>query len=257
MEPLTAEEILWLWERGQRQHPAERVLTLLSRARADVPLPALSAMTVGESEAALLELRVRTLGRELRTLDTCPACATKVELEVDAQALAAAVAPAVLPEGAPVRTEAGAAPLGIDVEGWHVRFRPATVGDLASLAEEVEPGRARERLLRLCVDEARGPDGATVDPAVLPSVVQDQIAAAMDQADPAARLTTTIECPNCGHSWEGTLEVATLFWQELAMVARRLLGEVHELASRYGWSEGAILRMSATRRHAYMAGGGA
>jgi hypothetical protein len=254
VEPLTAEEILWLWERGQRQHPAERVLTLLSHARADVPFSALSAMTVGESETALLELRVRTLGRELRTLDTCPTCATKVELEVDAQALASAVAPAALPEGDPIRTDAGGAPLDIDIEGWHVRFRPVTIGDLAGLAAEVEPGLARQRLLRLCVDEARGPDGETVDPAVLPSVVQERIAAAMDQADPAARLTTTIECPSCGQIWEGTLEVATLFWQELAMVARRLLGEVHELASRYGWSEDTILRMSATRRHAYMAG---
>ena len=48
------------------------------------------------------------------------------------------------------------------------------------------------------------------------------------------------------------LDVPGLFWIELRSLARRLLSDVHELASRYGWSESEILGLSARRRRAYI-----
>ena len=76
----------------------------------------------------------------------------------------------------------------------------------------------------------------------------------MDAADPLAQLTLPLECPNCRRTWDGELNIASFFWREISVMARRLLGEIHELASRYGWSESHILRLSEVRRYAYLEG---
>ena len=49
-----------------------------------------------------------------------------------------------------------------------------------------------------------------------------------------------------------SLEIAGFFWAELSTQARRLLGEVHTIASAYGWREAEILALSARRRHYYL-----
>jgi hypothetical protein len=41
-------------------------------------------------------------------------------------------------------------------------------------------------------------------------------------------------------------------WTEVRAAARRLLLEVHALASSYGWREADVLEMSPPRRHAYL-----
>jgi hypothetical protein len=46
--------------------------------------------------------------------------------------------------------------------------------------------------------------------------------------------------------------VVAYFWSEINAWAYRLLGEVHSLASAYGWREEDILAMSPWRRHVYL-----
>ena len=43
-----------------------------------------------------------------------------------------------------------------------------------------------------------------------------------------------------------------LLLREVAAAARRLMADIHELASAYGWSEAAIVSMSTARRAAYL-----
>lgn len=45
---------------------------------------------------------------------------------------------------------------------------------------------------------------------------------------------------------------AAYVWAEVENSAARLLRDVHLLAAAYGWTEAAILGMSATRRAAYL-----
>ena len=46
--------------------------------------------------------------------------------------------------------------------------------------------------------------------------------------------------------------MARFLWKEVRNAARRLLGEIHQLASAYGWSERAIAAMGPGRRAAYL-----
>jgi hypothetical protein len=47
-------------------------------------------------------------------------------------------------------------------------------------------------------------------------------------------------------------DMLAYFWSEIQMGARRLLREIHVLASAYGWRESEILTLSAARRRAYL-----
>jgi hypothetical protein len=51
---------------------------------------------------------------------------------------------------------------------------------------------------------------------------------------------------------EESLDPVTFFWSELQATARRILLQVHTLASAYGWSEREILGLSDTRRSLYL-----
>jgi hypothetical protein len=48
------------------------------------------------------------------------------------------------------------------------------------------------------------------------------------------------------------LDIGRFLWTEVRRAATRLLGDVHTLAAAYGWSEQAILDLSAGRRAAYL-----
>lgn len=242
VEPLTAEEMLQLWERGERLGPTDRALMLLARARRSASAADLAGMTIGQSEAALLELRSTTFGGSLIALENCPDCNAFVELTVDPSVLFAMVPP----------PSTGSITLNID--GWQLRFRLPKLTDLLALEREADPARARLLVIGRCMEDAADPEGRSVLVEQIPEALHDPVARAMDEADPLAELTLPIDCPECHRGWEGELNVAAFFWREISAVARRLLGEIHELASRYGWSEGQILGLSAVRRHAYLEG---
>ena len=93
VEPLSAEEVLQLWERAERLGPTDRALVLLARARRGLPDTEIEAMTIGQSEAALLELRDATFGGSLVALENCPDCQAFVELTVEPSVLFAMAAP--------------------------------------------------------------------------------------------------------------------------------------------------------------------
>ena len=48
------------------------------------------------------------------------------------------------------------------------------------------------------------------------------------------------------------LDIGSFVWAEIESRARRVLGEVHALASAYGWSEAETLSLSAVRRASYL-----
>ena len=63
----------------------------------------------------------------------------------------------------------------------------------------------------------------------------------MAELDPLADVRLNLHCPDCAQEWEAGFDIVSFIWAELNAWARRLLGEVHELALTYGWSEAEIL----------------
>jgi hypothetical protein len=245
MRELTGMELLNLWERGQAEPPARRALALLAAACPETPVGELARLEIGRRDRLLLALRERTIGPRLGGVAACPACGGRLELEL-------AVDDLLVAEGA-VET-----PLTLAAAGFEVRFRLPNSLDLLALdGADPDPAAARCRLLAACLLEARSPDGGPAPAEALPEAVLHAVAARMSEADPQAEIELALECAVCGQSWLAPLDVVAFLWAEIDALARRLLYDVHVLASAYGWREAEILALSPWRRRAYLEMAGA
>lgn len=238
MQALSAAQILATWERGARAHSVDRALAILAAWRPSSSPDELARLSIGRRDGLLLAARQATFGDLLPAVCSCPACGEAVEFDLHCSQLHTGEA-ANAPEE--LRVEAG---------GVQVRLRLLDSRDLAVAAiGDVE--ETRRRLLGRCVTEAWRA-GAQIAAGDLPESVCATLSAALAAADPQADITLDLFCPACSQSWQSGFDIAEYLWAEVAARARRLLREVHLLASTYGWSEGDILAMSAPRRAAYL-----
>lgn len=238
MRALSAAEFLDAWEEGASQSPAQRALTLLALACRETSIDELGQLSVGQRDAQLLALRELTFGAHLATITNCPACAEQLEFQINGR------------EIGPIAT-AARLPLELVHGEYAVEFRGPTSLDLASLDPGVGLERNRRNLLQRCVIAARRGD-REIGSAELPAEVETAIAERLAEADPHADMQLALACPKCRHAWQTPLDIVSYLWAEIDAWARRLLGEVHVLASVYGWPEGDILGLTPWRRRAYL-----
>jgi hypothetical protein len=239
MRALTAAELLSVWENGSAFSAPRRALLLLGAACPETPAPELGRLSVGQRDDLLLQLRAAAFGSRIEATATCPHCSGKLEMVFDTENLRAAPAPAT------------AAPLALEVDDHALTFRLPDSFDLVEIAASPDPARAESALLQRCVLAARaGP--RVVSPEALPARVIDALAARLAEADPQADLRLALNCPDCDHRWEEPFDIVAFFWREIEAWAARLLGEIHALATAYGWSEAEIVALSPARRRLYL-----
>jgi hypothetical protein len=81
----------------------------------------------------------------------------------------------------------------------------------------------------------------------------EAIADALAERDPLVAFTISYDCPSCGVSSDTAIDLEQLAVQRLVTFQRGLLGDVHALATRYGWTESEVLAIPAKRRARYRA----
>lgn len=234
MEALTAGDVVRLWERAAGERDAARSLTLLDEA---LPGLAVDELAVGDVERALLELRELTFGPRLDAFVECPACGEPLELALDVRELLGAEPPPT--DGISLRDG-----------DWTLKVRPLRAGDLLDVAGLSRKAARRRLLSASLLGVRRG--GAEVDPSELPEEVVERVVAALEACDPLAEVRVGLTCPGCGHEWSALFDAGTFLWAELGMEARRVLGEVHALASAYGWREADVMALGPARRQFYL-----
>jgi hypothetical protein len=239
MRPLSAAQIVGVWERGISQHPVDRALTLLAAGRPQSTPEQLAALGVGQRDAGLFDMRERLFGPTIEASARCPRCTQALEFTLRTSDLVADPGPGV------------DEPKELVAHGMVVKFRGPNTGDLRAIAPCSDVERARSLLIQRCVLEARR-DGVPVATEALPEPVVARLATLLEESDPLADVALDLQCPECGHAWPLTFDVATFFWEEIEALARRLMLEVHTLARAYGWSEGEILALGAVRRRLYV-----
>jgi hypothetical protein len=231
---LSSSETLTLWERGARCHPLDRGLLALSFADRSAG-ESLADWPLGRRNRALLELHEAWFGPRLEAWAACPQCGEKVEFELNVQDLTAPQADATQQ-----------ATVAVDEQ----IFRLPTSRDLARAAKSNSEREAAIQLLELCRIGGVEPSGWT-DEAV------EKAGESLALADPMAETRVALACTACDHQWNDSIDVASFIWAELEARARRLLWEVHSLATAYGWSESETLALSAPRRALYLEMAGA
>jgi hypothetical protein len=239
MRALSTVELLTVWELGAEQRAGQRALTLLAAATDDDSAGQLARLSLGQGDERLLTLRESTFGPQLSALSACPSCDETLQFEINAADIRQA--PASEP-GESIELTQGE---------YEVRFRLPNNLDIVALDPNADNQKNRAHLLKRCVLEARRANAAVATEDLPPEVVL-ALADRMAEADPQADVQLTFACPQCGHSWHSTLDIASFFWSEINAWARRLLNDVHTLASAYGWREAEILSLSVARRQAYL-----
>lgn len=229
MPALSGLDVVALWDQGVSVHPLDRGLLALAvadpsatNAAADWPL--------GRCHRALLDLHASWFGPRLDGWTSCPACGEKVEFELDARQLAA-------PDDARHPQDS------VSI-GEHA-FRLPSSRDLAHAVAAEGATTAAVGLLERC--RIGGPPDPEWTTGML-EAIEDRLAA----ADPLAEIRLALNCPACAHEWKDALDIARFLWAEVEALARRVLWEVHTLASAYGWNQSDILALSAARRAAYL-----
>jgi hypothetical protein len=232
MTALTETGLLAVWEAGSGQGGVRRALVLAAAGGADPSTVA--DLSIGRRAEFVLALRERCFGTVLPSVVTCPGCGEELELELTVDDVRA-----VGPECERRRV----------IDGVDVEFRPVTSQDLLEVGPD-EPD-ARRRLLSRCVVAATR-DGFDVDAGALPDPVLDTLAEALTTCDPQADVLLELDCVACGHEWSSPFDITAYLWGEMDVYVRRLVHDVHLLASAYGWSEAEVLAVSPARRRFYL-----
>jgi hypothetical protein len=228
MRTLTQADFLELWETGRSLHPLDQGVLAVQAAFPEVR-ESIADWPIGRRNRALAELRCAAFDASLRGWTACRQCEEQLEFAIDGRALA----------------QGAAAASGDTVEIDGRNYRLPTSRDLASIAKERDATAAARRLVRQCCvsDE---PERDWTEGEI------DDIGERMAAADPLAEVLLTFDCPTCAASFEESLDLPTFLWSEMEARSKRLLLEVHTLASAYGWSQAEILGLSAARRECYL-----
>ena len=242
MQPLSAHDVLEVWERSAGRSATDRALLPLVYACTDGARASrsdLARLPLGRRDAMLLELYRTTFGAGLDLAAGCPQCGERLELDLTVDDV---LAPSLPAEDGIYELAAGE---------LAVTFRLPSSADLEAAARRRGQAAAREVLVKRCVIEAKRA-GEVIGAGEMTEDELGGLAAAMAEEDPQAEVLLELGCPACGKRTELVVDVAECFWHQVTRATRRLLREVHSLARAYGWAEADVLAMSARRRRLYM-----
>lgn len=225
---MTAAEMLSVWETGSGLTPLDR--GVLSVQLAGVPWSEAADLPLGERNRELAKLYREHFGDTLNGFTECVQCGEKLEFDFDLEQIA----------------EAPALELQDFVTVGRWKFRLPTSRTVAAALNGGDVATADRRLLEQCLAEPE--EGVPTWSAAEISVIEERLS----EADSLAEILIHFDCPECGASFEETLDLGSFLWSEIEDSARRLFDEIHLLASSYGWTEEEVLRLSSRRREAYV-----
>ena len=239
MVDFSAKRILEVWEQGVSYSSEVRTQALLGLVAPDLSPRALTELVLGDRNMNLLELRRSLFGPILQAYVECSACGEALDLEFGVDELGFSSIDQVQ-EVNPVSTGSISA-----------RVRLPNSQDLLALASQNNVEDGRRLLFSRCVQELRR-DDTNVVLHDLNEDELDQLEKAISELDPRMEILFDLQCPQCKHNWQSSLEISSYLWSEFDTYARQLLENVHTLASTYSWSESDILAMSEKRRQYYL-----
>lgn len=236
---LNAAGLFTVWERGLSQAPVQRALMLLAMAWPERSVDEWAQTIIGERDEHLLRLRDEVFGSKVEAITACAACGERLAISFTTESMRAK----------PAQPKVKDSRFALKADGFEVSYRLPNSADLIAVLESDQSDN-RNILLKRCVDASK--KNKSIDPARLPERIVQLISESMSDADPQADLRIELKCPACRHERSIVFDILSYLWSEIDDWARRLLNEIHVLASSYGWSEAEIISLSARRRNLYM-----
>jgi len=241
MKPLSAFELLTIWEEGLEQPLLEKTMRLLGRACSVADYNDIGLLSIGERDARLLRLREWLFGNRLMNMAHCPRCKEPVEWETNTENLHLQQ----LPAGLAVKS------FMLEKDDYSINFRLPNTYDITNALADPAYRADQKKLLTDCIVEINK-KGKKYKEKKLPDEVLDALSRRMEEEDPQADIRMKIQCPACAHEWNARFDIVSFLWAEIHNWAQRMMQEVYLLARSFGWSEKDILAMSARRRQLYL-----
>ena len=214
------------------------VLMLLASAYPECEPESLARLSVGQRDSLLFTLRESVFGQRMISLVKCPVCGEELEFDFISSDIC-------------TRHEESRQEMHYISDGFDVKFRLPNSLDLVAIDGIEDLALAEKLLLSYCLLSSKK-DGKEIPVDQLPDEIVDAIAEQMAWADPSGDIQLAIVCASCCHKWMQIFDIVSFFRCEIDTWARRVLLEVHLLASAYGWKEADILAMSPNRRQIYL-----
>ncbi|MGY3149392.1 hypothetical protein ACVWYQ_006391 [Bradyrhizobium sp. USDA 3397] len=242
-QPFSSSDILRIYETGRARHALDRALLLVHVADPQLSEQELFELPIGARDARLFDARIGTLGDRFDAVASCPRCAALLELSFSGRDIIGAASPQ--PGATQKRDDTVALSCGLTI-----RLRCPNSRDLAAIAGAADVEAARHALIARCAEPIR----AAGEQGALERLLacSEEISVLLTEQDPQADVELAIGCHACGHTWSAIFDIASFFWSEIEMLARRLVQEVALLARAFGWSEADILAKSPARRGLYL-----
>jgi len=242
MRPLSAAELLQVWDNGTSMSLLEKTLLLLGKACGVEDWKQLGRLSIGNRDVRLLQLREWMFGTRLKNMAKCLACNEIVEWESNTAALRLQ----------PVKEDLSVETFSLSQGKFHIQFRLPDSYDILKFNAEESQTAPISQLLTECIIGITGADNEKCTPDVLPLIAWQILEECMSKQDPQADISMQIVCPYCGHNWNAVFDIMSFLWTEINNWAKHIMQEVALLGRACSWSEKDILAMTPQRRRLYI-----
>ncbi len=239
MRQLSGELLLTALDHGTEDTYLGRIITMLAIAHPEGSREQIAAQSMQEITIQLLALHSLSFGPQLDGYLACPSCNARLEFTLP-----------IDPVIESLRQSASIVKTACSIGETSFTMRLATISDMLSIARITYLPNARNQLLARCMsnDELdHDPLAALQNPAFCQLAIEK-----FDQLQSDAEICVELLCAECGESSPVDLDIGRFLWTEVRSAATRLMRDVHDLASAYGWQESDIVGMSDVRRRTYL-----
>jgi hypothetical protein len=222
--------LLQVWENYWNCTPCEQAVALVTKCFPELQDREVLMLPIGRRDLLLMSLRTSLFGSAVELVCECPQCKEQCELSFDLSDMQ--------------QTESRLSDISIERDGVDFRFRLPNSFDLLEM-QNCRPVDPRHFLAQKCL----------LIPQTVPALPQDlvdHVSDLMGEQDSHANIHLDTNCASCHHEWEVPFDIVSVVWTELSAWAQRLIGEIHVLASSYGWNESEILALTPVRRQIYL-----
>jgi hypothetical protein len=229
------EDVLLCEWRGEGSAMAHRLLGSITAKDAGQETFDWGDLPITDIEWALLLLRRSLFGDFVTTSVVCkqPECGAKIDVSFRIRDYLGQ-----FQLDMPTGVEKAQEPGWFSLTEMGIKFRLPTGNDRHAVAHSSQPAL---ELKRLCV-LAEG----------IPEEWQERVEESLEAMAPVISGILSGECPECGLAGEFYFDVQSYVLQELIDQAKFVFEDVHLIASRYQWSEDAILNLPRQRRYRYV-----
>ncbi len=237
---LGAADLLEFWERAGTRSPHHFAQALLELALPESDRVELFALSIGERDRLLCQLRQSWFGSEFESSNACDTCQTPIEANLNLSELCNSISAAQTKgeiswknKDIPIQ-----APCCSDALEWEDQESSNNTQLIEAACRHFFLGKIVSNSLPKSEIEDLQKD----------SDFGSAIETKLEEIDPFASVWIEMQCPECQAQQSYQFDPVFLLRYDIRKWVENMMEDIHLLASRYAWKEADIVRLPSNRR---------